>query len=183
MREILGVTPEPLYYISAVAGFVMVAGGMWLIYKEKIYIDRESKTITEVETPFGKFKTNIPALVLFVLGFYPLIYPIVKSASVTAEVPVRGEVKCNHYPVEVVAVIDSDVVDKEGSFTLKVPFFGGDNKAYKIIYYFAGNILDTARVSPTSKSPITMESKSYDFSAPNAVTFKPGNVAEKPAGF
>ena len=34
---------------------------IWLIYKEKIFIDRETKQITEIEIPGGwKFRTNIP---------------------------------------------------------------------------------------------------------------------------
>ena len=51
----------PLYYLCSVAGLVMVVGGIWLIYKEKIFIDRETKQITEIEIPGGwKFRTNIP---------------------------------------------------------------------------------------------------------------------------
>jgi hypothetical protein len=182
MRAILGITPVPLYYISAIAGFVMVAGGMWLIYKEKIYIDRESKTITEVKTPLGTFKTNIPALVLFVLGFVPLFYPIVKSAESTPEIPLEGNVTSGDNPVVVYAAITSDYLDKGGAFTLKVPFFGDDSKEYKIIYNVVGTSLFKAdTVSLTSRSPVKMEP--YDISVPKVVTYEPGKVAKKPAGF
>ena len=33
-----------LYLLTAVSGFVMVVGGMWLIYKEKIYFDSQSRS-------------------------------------------------------------------------------------------------------------------------------------------
>src|SRR5215813_1014704 len=82
----------PLLYLCSLAGFSMVVGGIWLIYKEKIYIDRESKQVTEVKTPLGSFKTNIPALVLFALGFVPLIYPIVKSTELASEVKIIGKI-------------------------------------------------------------------------------------------
>ncbi|MEA2599876.1 MAG: hypothetical protein QOF89_868 [Acidobacteriota bacterium] len=36
----------PLYYLSSFAGLIMVVGGIWLIYKEKIYIDSESKQVS-----------------------------------------------------------------------------------------------------------------------------------------
>ena len=57
-----------LYYVVAVAGFVMVVGGMWLIAKQKIYIDRESKQPVEIKLPLGvSVKSNYPALALFAL--------------------------------------------------------------------------------------------------------------------
>jgi len=183
MSEILGFTPQPLYYISQFAGLVMVVGGIWLIYKEKIYVDRESKTVTEIGTPFGTFRTNIPALFLFVLGFIPIFYPIVKSASVATEVPIEGQVTSNHYPVEVIAVANTQVVDKEGSFKLEVPFFGSDTKDYRVIYYYAGNILDVVPVPVQTNGPINVGSKVYEISDEKAVTIKPGNVAPKPSGF
>lgn len=66
-----------LFYLVAVGGFVMVVGGMWLILKEKIYIDRESKQQIAIKLPGGwSFQSNYPALALFVLGFIPLIYPL-----------------------------------------------------------------------------------------------------------
>jgi hypothetical protein len=66
-----------LYFLIAIAGFVMVVGGMWLIYKQKIFFDRQSGQPITVELP-GNFKltSNYPALALFALGFIPLIYPV-----------------------------------------------------------------------------------------------------------
>jgi hypothetical protein len=91
----------PLYYLSSLAGLIMVAGGIWLLYKQKIYIDKESNQVTEIETPLGKFKTNVPALVLFALGFVPLIYPIVQSSGFAEEVRIMGNVKAGTFPVQV----------------------------------------------------------------------------------
>jgi hypothetical protein len=182
MREILGITPVPLYYISAIAGFVMVAGGMWLIYKEKIYIDRESKTVTEVETPFGKFKTNVPALVLFVLGFFPLIYPIVKSANPTAaEVQLEGEVKSKTYPVDVYAVIDFDSLRNQRSFNLNIPYFEGNSSyKYKVLYVVGPTVIQE-NLSLTGKK---QKLSDIEFSNANITTFEPAaSVTPRPAGF
>jgi len=129
-----------LYYFCSVAGLIMVGGGIWLIYKEKIYIDRESKQITEIETPIGKFKTNIPALALFILGFVPLIYPLIATSRLmhVKTVSIEGSVRANVYPVLVHAVIKSDPVQQERKFVLNLPVIDqfGD---YRIIYV-AGNL-------------------------------------------
>jgi hypothetical protein len=42
-----------LYCVSAGAGLSMIVGGIWLIYKEKIYIDQESKQPIETKSPLG----------------------------------------------------------------------------------------------------------------------------------
>jgi hypothetical protein len=54
-----------LYYMCSTAGLVMIGGGIWLNYKQKIYIDREWKRPVEINTPRGNFKSNYPALVVF----------------------------------------------------------------------------------------------------------------------
>jgi hypothetical protein len=124
----------PLYYPCSLAGLIMVAGGIWLLYKQKIYIDRETKEVTEIDTPVGKFKTNVPALVLFALGFVPLIYPIVQSAKVAKEIEFRGNVRGNAFPVQVYAVIRSDSLLGPRDFILRVPIVKQDGDDYKIVY-------------------------------------------------
>ena len=74
----------PLLFMIVFAGFVMVAGGMWLLYKQKIVIDKESNQPIEISLPGDlKFKSNYPALALFVLGFFPLVYPLSKLGILT----------------------------------------------------------------------------------------------------
>ncbi len=150
----------PLYYLSSIAGLIMVAGGIWLLYKQKIYIDRESKEVTEIETPIGKFKTNIPALVLFALGFVPLIYPIVKSAGFAQEIRIKGSVRSNAFPVQVYAIIESDSLVQDGEFSLKVPILANIGKEYKILY-LAGKIVleDRADLETKEKGDVRLPTK------------------------
>jgi hypothetical protein len=124
----------PLLYLCSIAGLIMVAGGIFLIYKEKIYIDRETKKVTEVETPIGKFKTNAPALVLFVLGFFPLIYPIYMAKEGSKMISISGELSSTNYPVNVYAVVESESLLNDGSYRLMVPA-KSDNHKYKLIFY------------------------------------------------
>jgi hypothetical protein len=60
-----------LFFMSTLAGFVMIAGGIWLIYKEKIYIDRESNKPVEVKLPGGSASaaTILPWLCLLLDSF------------------------------------------------------------------------------------------------------------------
>ncbi len=132
-----------LYYLSSIAGFIMVAGGIWLIYKQKIYIDRESKQVTEIETPVGKFKTNIPALVLFVLGFFPLIYPIVRIERFREEIPIKGSLTADLFPVMIYAVTGSDTLLQSGDYSLRVPLPRGTGEEYKILYIVGNNVIET----------------------------------------
>ncbi len=135
----------PLYYGSSLAGLVMVVGGIWLLYRQKIYIDRESKQVTEIETPIGKFKTNVPALVLFLLGFIPLIYPMVQLAGMAKEVKIRGNVRANFHPILVYAVARSESLVQDGEFSIQVPLFSSTGD-YKILYV-AGKTIDQVPVN------------------------------------
>jgi hypothetical protein len=165
----------PLYYLSSFAGLLMVAGGIWLLYKEKIYIDRESKEITEIETPIGKFKTNAPALALFVLGFIPLIYPIWNSAGFVQEIMIKGNVKATTFPVQVYAVIKSDSLMQNRAFSLQLPV----NDEYKIIY-IAGSVIleDLAEIGQKQNGEILLPPK--DITPARPVAYEPSDVPKPP---
>ncbi len=124
----------PLLYLCSLAGFVMVAGGIFLLYKEKIYIDKETNQVTSIETPVGKFKTNAPALALFVLGFIPLVYPIYLTKEQGKMVSISGELASTKYPANVYAVIESESLLNDGSYRLMVPA-QKDRGKYKLIFY------------------------------------------------
>ena len=139
-----------LYYVSAAAGLVMIVGGIWLIYKEKIYLDRESKQPIEIQSPLGSFKSNYPALTLFVLGFFPLVYPMYAinnlSDYVRVEtVRIKGLVAANAYPVLVYAARAQDTLNSDGEFQVPVPFLGRDQDDYKILLVVNGHVLDETR--------------------------------------
>jgi hypothetical protein len=139
-----------LYYVSAAAGLVMIVGGIWLIYKEKIYIDRESKQPIEITSPLGSFKSNYPALTLFALGFFPLVYPIYTINNLTMfvkvdTVKIKGMVEANAYPILVYAARAQDMLSSNGEFQVPVPFLGHDLDDYKILLVVNGHVLDVAR--------------------------------------
>jgi hypothetical protein len=154
-----------LSILSSVTGLLMIVGGIWLIYKEKIYIDRETKEVTEVELPFGlKFKTNIPALVLFLIGFVLLFYPIYGARQAqekgVEKIQIAGEVDGDSFPVDVHAVVTSDNLQQPGQFALLVPRLGEGNQIYKVIYLAGGTVLaDIADLESARNGKIGLPAK------------------------
>lgn len=171
----------PLLYMCSIAGVIMVAGGIFLIYKEKIYIDKETKKVTEIETPIGKFKTNAPALVLFVLGFFPLVYPIYTAKERGKMVTISGELSSTNYPVNVYAIAESESLLNDGSYKLMVPA-KSENDKYKIIFY-SHNIFieDTADFKGVENDNIRIAKKSITVPQTSPVFKK--NIIEVPSEF
>lgn len=185
MIPILADTSQGLYYLPAIAGFIMVVGGVWLIWKEKIYIDRETKRVIEIELPvgLGKFKSNVPALALFVIGCIPLIYPMIGSKRlVPPELQLQGEVENEKdYPFEVYAAISAESVKNRRTFSLSVPPLSGNRAEYKLLYVTQDNRVWEEPVPIKADSGvIVLQTK---FIPQKQVTYEPGKVVDKPPGF
>jgi hypothetical protein len=163
-----------LYFLSSIAGLVMVVGGIWLIYTEKIYIDVESKQPIEIKTPLGGFKNNYPALTLFALGFFPLIYPLYAIEDIqddrvrVATVRLSGPVDVKAYPVAIYAVAEDYFAERRGDFSVDVPIFGERDKEYKVLLVVNGHVLDTQRVRVRPDTPELQ------------VSFMPPEIEESP---
>jgi hypothetical protein len=135
-----------LYFVCALTGVFMVVGGFWLIYKEKIYIDAESKQAIEVATPVGTFKNNFPALTLFALGFFPLVYPMYAINDLTdyarvETLRIRGAVDAHSYPALIYASIGQDARNGRGDFEMKVPFVARHQSDFKVLLVVNGQVL------------------------------------------
>jgi hypothetical protein len=174
-----------LYYLSSLAGLTMVVGGIWLLYKQKIYIDRESKQITEIETPLGKFKTNVPALALFVLGFFPLIYPLMNVQQFSEKVPIRGNLNADVYPVTVYAAVESDSLFKAGDYSLRVPSFGKDGKEYRILFISGNSLVDvcSADLQKMKAGEIQLGVKNFSVGGAGAPAYQPNAIPPAPPEF
>jgi hypothetical protein len=130
-----------LYYLSSVTGLIMVVGGIFLLYKEKIYIDSQTNEVTSLETPIGKFRTNAPALALFLIGFIPLIYPIYQSSKKEDKVKLQGKVSGSKYPIQVYVVLDSESVNNEREYSFKVPAHA-EQEQYTVLYRMDNIIME-----------------------------------------
>jgi hypothetical protein len=152
-----------LLFMTEFAGFVMVVGGMWLIYKQKIYIDKESSQPVEVKLPGNfSFKSNYPALALFALGFFPLIYPFHEISKLqdyphVVRVKLTGVPNTHVYPALVYASVAPAAVTQDGdAFSVPVPFIGAGDEEYKVLLVANDHILDTQPAKKTGDGEITV---------------------------
>lgn len=132
-----------LFYVCQAAGIIMVAGGVWLIMKQKIYLDSTTKQAVEVELPlFGKLRTNVPALGLFLLGIVPLVYPIQKvTPKLTTRYLQVEQVLSSDTSVGIYVCVLSKNLPRGGKFIVSVPII--DNADYTPeLVYIAGSITD-----------------------------------------
>jgi len=171
-----------LYFLSSFAGLAMVVGGIILLYKEKIYIDAQSNHITSVDTPVGQFKTNVPALVLFALGFVPLIIPIFELRNRCKQMQITGKVESNVVPVQVYAAVRLDNVSGTGAFDMSVPAL---EDRYRILYIAQGangTVVadDVANLKHAINGRIEMPPKQIDM--PNVARYE-GHVEPLPPAF
>src|SRR5271165_2942098 len=155
-----------IFLTTELAGFVMVVGGMWLIYKQKIYIDKESGQPVEIELPGNlKFKSNYPALALFVLGFVPVIYPFHELQNLpeyphVVRVKLTGAPSTSVYPVLIYAAIAQSAVTQDGdTFSVPVPFIGKGEEEYKILLVANEHVLDTETATKTGEQKISIPFK------------------------
>jgi hypothetical protein len=140
-----------LYLLCSIAGLIMMVGGVWLIYREKIYFDRQTKEVTtEVKLPWNvTVKTNAPALVLFFIGLAALIIPILKppppQPTPPKPVTITGPVETT-FPVVVYAVKVGhiDIVRSSRSFQLEVPSPLGDDGRHWLVIYQCGRVFRDA---------------------------------------
>jgi hypothetical protein len=65
-----------LLAFCSTAGLVILVGSLLLLWKRRIYLDSEGKSVSKVELPLGvKFETQFPVLVLFLIGGVLLGFP------------------------------------------------------------------------------------------------------------
>lgn len=144
-----------LLYLISFAGFVMITGGMWLLHEQKIYIDKESNQPIEVSLPGDlKFKSNYPALALFVLGFFPLVYPTSQFTKLpeyphVVRIKLQGIPNNGIYPAAVYASVKPQAVVQDGdSFSVEVPFVGdATDQEYKVLLVANKQLLDTQTIT------------------------------------
>jgi hypothetical protein len=97
--------------------------------------------VTSLETPIGKFRTNAPALALFLIGFIPLIYPIYQSSRKEDKVKLQGKVSGSKYPIQVYVVLDSESVNNAREYSFKVPAHA-EQEQYTVLYRMDNIIME-----------------------------------------
>lgn len=134
--------------ICQAAGIIMIVGALFLLFKEKIYLDSQTSQPTSVEVPFfGKLRTNAPALVIFALGVVAVAYPL--HFDHLNYLKVTGTVKSNAHPVVVYVVSSQSTVGNESDLEISLPQLPSkDYNPYVILV--AGNTVDYRHIALSS---------------------------------
>jgi len=135
-----------LFYICQVAGIIMIVGAFILIYKQKIYVDKVTKQVVELELPWiGRIKTNAPALALFGFGLIATIYPVMRVKSPVHYLTVSQAVKSDSHPIAVYVVVHSRVLQQDGNYNIALPVLETEDYEPQILYV-AGPIVDQTEI-------------------------------------
>src|SRR5437879_357731 len=66
-----------LFVLCEAAGLVLVFGSVLLLWKGRIFLDSEGKTVSHVELPMGiKIDTHAPVLVMLLFGVFMAAFPL-----------------------------------------------------------------------------------------------------------
>ncbi len=140
---------EGLWYVSAGAGFIMIVGAVVMLSKRILVLDSQTgEYSTEFTMPFGiKVKTNLPVILMFVLGGFLLLVPIwlanqreknrIDSERLAAEnklrrISLKGPIS---YPDPVkVYVVAAEKADALNEVNLEVPL---SRCGYTVAYWCA----------------------------------------------
>lgn len=140
-------TPEGnsiILLLAAVAGAIVMISTMVLIGMRRIYVDKETKEVTEIDFPLlGKMKTQSPALFLIAVGFMLTGYAVYQDAtlwskSMTETTPgtLEGEIELDgsNATVLVLAVPSQyeNARQSSGKFSIPVPLLPSTN--YQVRY-------------------------------------------------
>lgn len=122
-----------LFIFCSLTGLVLVVGSLYLVWKGIIYLDRENNSASELEMPGGfKVKTPVPALVMFVLGVFLVVFPVYKNPELCPDmslhkkhlpemVRLSGKVAAGE-DVEVYAIVDAQKSNVSDNVVLSVPY-------------------------------------------------------------
>ena len=131
----------PFYYICSAAGFLVVVGGLWLLYERRLDLNQVVKETSKIKIFFLSLQTGSPALIFFAIGVALLAYPIEKTANAPRTATITGKVESDVFPVAVYAVIGSDSLQNSRAFGLNVPLLAKD-ETYKVVYVAGPKIIE-----------------------------------------
>jgi hypothetical protein len=178
---------QAILLVCEAGGLVIVLGCIWLLAKQIIHLDSESKKVTTDLDMFGiKLKTATPVIVLFVLGTGLLIYSAKKASEHSKElseqeasVAVRGDVSGDNHGVSCYAALVSASLPGPGPFGFTVPKLH-PNKTYMLLYLVDGQIVGHQMFDPQTdgNKPLTqIEINS------RGETILAGDIPPRPAGY
>jgi hypothetical protein len=179
--EMLDLAP---YILSSAAGLVLVIGCLFLLWKGRIVLDTEGKSVSQIELPGGvRFATQFPVLILFALGVVLLIFPLYQARNICADptlhkknfpemVRITGKI-VSARPIDVFAIVDEQS-DTHDAVLLTVPF--RKDARYRVLYSLNNQVLENSSISLTNTDPYKLDEFEYQ-TTPEAAGPQPTPLA------
>ena len=135
-----------LLAMCSLAGLIMVVGSLYLLWKGRIALDKQSKSATKFKLPGGvEIETPVAALIMFVMGVLLLFIPIHYSPQMCPDlafhkkkplemVELRGNVSTDTN-IEVYAIVDEQKANADQTVSLSVPYIS--DRRYVVRYFNA----------------------------------------------
>jgi hypothetical protein len=132
-----------LFVSCSLAGLIMVIGSLYLLWKGRIDLRRETKSSTKFKLPGGvEVETPVAGLVMFVMGVIMLFIPIHYSPKICKDpafhlkkplemVDLRGKVSTDSN-IEVYVIVDEQKANADQTIALSVPYM--DDRRYFVRY-------------------------------------------------
>lgn len=134
---------KALLVITQVAGILLLAGIIVLLYFRRIYLDSQTKKPIKFSLPlFGEISTQAPVLVLVLIGALMVVYPLSKMLADTTAL--EGEIDTGGRPVSVLIVAVPDYQynqDASGHFRLAIPLLATD-ATYRVKFIVDKQVID-----------------------------------------
>jgi hypothetical protein len=170
----------PILYICAIGGLLIIAASFLLLWKRRIFLDRATKKVTEVELPFGiKAKSQAPVVILILIGGVLLMYSATEVRKFGEEVTVDGQVTGSATSIELYASVASQSLPQSGAFTFPLPVTHPARK-YMLLYAVDGNLIQHQIVDPEVDSGRTLDA--VELQMPPATRLV-GEINPAPAGY
>src|ERR1700674_309196 len=122
-----------LFLSCSLAGLIMVVGSLYLLWKGRIDLHRETKGSTKFKLPGGfEVESPVAGLIMFVMGAFMLFIPIHYSPRICPNpafhlkkplemVQLRGNVSTDTN-IEVYAIVDEQKANADQTVSLSVPY-------------------------------------------------------------
>jgi hypothetical protein len=121
-----------LFQVAQLAGCSLLVGTLILLFKRRVYLDRETGQPSEIDLPlFGKLKTQSPVIILILVAAFLVIYPMQLRSTRAEFGTVEGDIQAGDESVTVTIVPVpryQEVVDSNGHFSLAIPLDSQENK-------------------------------------------------------
>jgi hypothetical protein len=170
----------PVLYICALGGLLIIFASFVLLWKRRIFLDRVTKRVTQIELPFGiKVKSDAPVILLILIGGILMMFSVVEVRKFGEEVSVNGKVSGTANSVELFASVTSQSLPRGGEFSLPLPVTH-PNRKYTLLYAVDGKLVGHQIVDPAASTTKALDPVDLELpTAPKLV----GEIDPVPLGY